>query len=220
MSFKPMIKMKTGGSVDKAVAAHEKKEMAAEKKGMHMDVAEDKKLIKKAVNLHDDQLHEGAKTDLSTLKKGGRCKKAGGTVRKFATGGLTAELERGKKRPRPSEPPGGVEPDDVPRAPEQAYKKGGKVKKMADGSLTGALTAANQAAGVGANPMQNATAAQLMRRKLLAQQAAAGAQAGGLGGAAGSAAAPAAPVGQPTPQNIGATTGPIMKKGGKVKGCK
>ena len=134
--FKPIIKMKTGGSVSKAVAAHEKKEMAAGKKGMHMDVAEDKKLVKKAVNLHDDQLHEGAKTDLSTLKKGGRCKKAGGTVRKYAAGGLTAELERGKKRPRPSEPPGGVEPDDVPRAPEAAYKKGGKVKKMAKGGST------------------------------------------------------------------------------------
>ena len=177
--FRPMIKMKTGGSVSKAVATHEKKEMAAEKKGMHMDVAEDKKLIKKAVNLHDDQLHEGAKTDLSTLKKGGRCKKTGGTVRK--------------------------------------YKCGGNVKKMADGSLTGPLGAANQAAGVQANPLQNAAAAALLRRKL----ALAGQQPGGL------ASAPAAPIGQPqpqdigpTPSNIGATTGPIMKKGGRVKGCK
>lgn len=178
--FKPIIKMKTGGSVSKAVAAHEKKEMAAEKKGMHMDVAEDKKLIKKAVNLHDDQLHEGAKTDLSTLKKGGRCKKDGGTVRK--------------------------------------YKCGGNVKKMADGSLTAPLAAANQAAGIGgASPVQNAAAAALLKRKL-AQQAAG--QAGGMGGQAGMASAQSAPVGQPTPQNIGATTGPIMKKGGKVKGCK
>lgn len=216
--FKKTIKMKTGGSVDKAVAAHEKKEMAAEKKGMHSDIKEDKKLVKKAINIHDDQLHEGAKTDLSKLKKGGRCKKTGGTVRKYAAGGLTESLERGKKRPRPTEPPGGVEPDDVPRAPEQAYKRGGKVKKMADGSLTGPLGVANQAAGVQANPLQNAAAAALLRRKL----AMAGQQPGGLAGA------PAAPVGQPqpqdigpTPSNIGATTGPIMKKGGKVKkGCK
>jgi hypothetical protein len=167
VGFKPIVKMKTGGSVAKAVAAHEKKEMVAEEKGMHTDVKEDKKLIKKAVNLHDDQLHEGKKTDLSTLKKGGRCKKTGGTVRK--------------------------------------YNCGGGVKKMADGSLTGALTGANQAAGVAANPVQNAAAAQLLKRKLMAQAN----QPGGL------ASAPSAPVGMgqaqniaATPQNIGATTAP------------
>ena len=208
MTFKPMIKMACGGSVSKAVEKCGGGRMKEGGKVMHDDVKEDKKLIKKAVNLHDDQLHEGKKTDLSTLKKGGRCKKTGGTVRKFATGGLTGDLERGKKRPRPSEPPGGVEPDDVPYS---GYKKGGKVKKMADGSLTGALTGANQAAGVAANPAQSAAAAQLLKRKLAAM---------GQQPAGGMATAPAASVGQPTPQNIGATTGPIMKKGGKVKGCK
>lgn len=167
--FKPIVKMKTGGSVSKAVAAYEKKEERAESK-MHEDVKEDKKLVKKAINLHDDQLHEGKKTDLSTLKKGGRCKKEGGTVRK--------------------------------------YKCGGNVKKMADGSLTAPLATANQAAGVAANPVQNAAAAALLKRKLATM----GQQPGGM------AAAPAAQQQGPTPQNIGATTGPIMKKGGKV--CK
>ena len=93
--FKPVIKMKTGGSVSKAVAAHEKKEMAAEQKGMHTDVKEDKKLVKKAINIHDDQLHEGAKTDLSKLKKGGRCKKEGGTVRKYKCGGEVKKMAIG-----------------------------------------------------------------------------------------------------------------------------
>ena len=93
--FKPIIKMKTGGSVSKAVAAHEKKEMAAEQKGMHTDVKEDKKLVKKAINIHDDQLHEGAKTDLSKLKKGGRCKKEGGTVRKYKCGGEVKKMAIG-----------------------------------------------------------------------------------------------------------------------------
>jgi hypothetical protein len=82
--FKPVIKMKTGGSVSKAIAAAEKKEMRS---GMHEDIKEDKKLVKKAINLHDDQLHEGKKTDLTTLKKGGRCKKEVGTVRKYKCGG-------------------------------------------------------------------------------------------------------------------------------------
>lgn len=155
--FKPVVKMKTGGSVSKAVAAHEKKEMAAEKKGMHTDIVEDKKLVKKAINIHDDQLHEGAKTDLSKLKKGGRCKKTGGTIRK--------------------------------------YNCGGEVKKMADGSLTGALTS---------SPVQNIVNADVLRRRRMGQMGAA--PAGGLG---------AVPPGL---AQAAATPGPVMKKGGKV--CK
>ena len=178
--FKPIIKMKTGGSVSKAVAAHEKKEMAAEKKGMHTDIVEDKKLVKKAINIHDDQLHEGAKTDLSKLKKGGRCKKDGGTVRK--------------------------------------YKCGGEVKKMADGGLT-------------SGPIQNIVNADVLRRRRMGQMGAA--PAGGMApntttpamGAAG--AAPAGGLGATPPGLAQAAAtpgaqppGPVMKKGGKVKGCK
>lgn len=166
--FKPIVKMKTGGSVSKAVAAHEKKEMAAEKKGMHSDVKEDKKLVKKAINLHDDQLHEGAKTDLSKLKKGGRCKKDGGTVRK--------------------------------------YKCGGEVKKMAIGGLTDPTTQAVVNADV------------LRRRK-----AGIGAAPAGLA-APNAVPAPAAPTvapaGAPTMPAGVQTPGAVMKRGGKVKGCK
>lgn len=180
--FKKIVKMKCGGSVSKAVEKCAGGRMKTGGKVEHDDVKEDKKLIKKAFNLHDDQKHEG-KTDLSTLKKGGRCKKEGGSLR--------------------------------------TYKKGGNVKKMADGSLTGPLAAANQVAGVAANPAQNAAVADMIKRKLMAAKAGTP-----MGGPA--AAAPSAPVGQPqaqniaaTPQNIGATIGPIMKKGGKVKkGCK
>lgn len=38
---------------------------------MKDDVAQDKKLIKKAFGMHDKQLHENKKTNLSKLKKGG-----------------------------------------------------------------------------------------------------------------------------------------------------
>jgi hypothetical protein len=41
----------------------------------HDDIKEDKKLIKKAFGMHDKQLHESKKTDLSKLKKGGKAKK-------------------------------------------------------------------------------------------------------------------------------------------------
>ena len=37
----------------------------------HDDIAEDKKLIKKAFGMHDKQEHPGKKTDLSKLKGGG-----------------------------------------------------------------------------------------------------------------------------------------------------
>lgn len=37
----------------------------------HSDIKMDKKVVKKAVKMHDDQLHGGKKTDLTALKKGG-----------------------------------------------------------------------------------------------------------------------------------------------------
>ena len=52
------------------------------------DVAEDKKIIKKAFKMHDEQEHEGEKTDLSKLKKGGRTKKEVGSVREYKKGGM------------------------------------------------------------------------------------------------------------------------------------
>ena len=37
----------------------------------HDDIVEDKKLIKKAVGMHDKQQHGGKKTSMASLKKGG-----------------------------------------------------------------------------------------------------------------------------------------------------
>ena len=37
----------------------------------HDDIVEDKKLIKKAVGMHDKQQHGGKKTSMTSLKKGG-----------------------------------------------------------------------------------------------------------------------------------------------------
>jgi len=54
----------------------------------HSDAAEDKKLITRAINEHDAQLHGGKKTHLK-LKTGGAVegKKAGGRLDKLARGG-------------------------------------------------------------------------------------------------------------------------------------
>jgi|TARA_R110002126_G_scaffold155855_2_gene303149 hypothetical protein len=39
------------------------------------DMAQDKKMAKKAVGMHEKQLHGGKKSDLAALKKGGKVKK-------------------------------------------------------------------------------------------------------------------------------------------------
>jgi hypothetical protein len=69
----------------------------SEKREMSEDIAQDKKIIKKAFAMHDKQEHKGDKTDLSKLKKGGRAKKDCGTVRKYKTGGKVENAYAAKK---------------------------------------------------------------------------------------------------------------------------
>ena len=63
---------------------HSKKDYESEAS----DMAQDKKVVKKAFKMHDAQSHEGEKTDLSKLKKGGRAKMKSGSVRTYKAGGL------------------------------------------------------------------------------------------------------------------------------------
>lgn len=66
------------------VAADKGKKFAGGGEMKHEDVKMDKKVVKKAVSMHDKQLHGGKKTDLAGLKKGG-C-----ATKKMASGGLAA----------------------------------------------------------------------------------------------------------------------------------
>jgi hypothetical protein len=50
--------------------ADKSKKMA--KGGMHEDIKMDKKVVKKAVGMHEKQLHGGKKSNLTKLKTGGR----------------------------------------------------------------------------------------------------------------------------------------------------
>jgi hypothetical protein len=52
----------------------------------HSDIKMDKKVVKKAVKMHDDQLHGGKKTNLTKLAKGGVAR-ADGCVTKGHTKG-------------------------------------------------------------------------------------------------------------------------------------
>ena len=61
----------------------------------HSDMAMDKKVVKKAVGMHDKQMHGGKKTDMSKLKKGGAVDgcavrgKTKGTMIKMKSGGMS-----------------------------------------------------------------------------------------------------------------------------------
>jgi hypothetical protein len=56
----------------------------------HADVKMDKKMAKKAVGMHEAQLHGGKKSNLAALKKGGK-------VKCMADGGSVEEREKQKK---------------------------------------------------------------------------------------------------------------------------
>jgi len=68
------------------------------KEDSKMDMAQDKKTVKKAVGMHDKQMHGGKKTDMSALKKGGMAGKhvmSGGKVMKDSDMGKMAKMSKG-----------------------------------------------------------------------------------------------------------------------------
>ena len=78
-----------------------KKGGMAYKEGDKADMAQDKKTAKKAVGMHEKQLHGGKKSDLAKLKSGGMTKmKAGGSC--YSKGGQLAKANgvavRGKTK--------------------------------------------------------------------------------------------------------------------------
>jgi hypothetical protein len=64
----------------------------------HADVKMDKKMAKKAVGMHEEQLHGGKKSNLEALKKGGKVMKyAEGGVAKTVTKEMEYDYKTGKK---------------------------------------------------------------------------------------------------------------------------
>ena len=68
--------MKKGGMAKKGM-----------KEGGMADMAQDKKTVKKAVGMHEKQLHGGKKSNLAKLKHGGMAKMKSGGMTKCAKGG-------------------------------------------------------------------------------------------------------------------------------------
>lgn len=57
------------------------------KEDTKMDMAQDKAMVKKAVGMHDTQLHGGKKTNLTKLKGGGYVRSADGCAQRGKTKG-------------------------------------------------------------------------------------------------------------------------------------
>jgi hypothetical protein len=135
--FKKLVKMKTGGSVNKACGGVMMKKGGKCKEGGKVDIAQDKAIVKKAFKLHDKQKHENGKTDLTTLKKGGRCKKEVGSVKKYKAGGaIGMKKDAGDIADIKKIKATGVKKADAKsgaKAMPEKYKKGGKAKKCAHG---------------------------------------------------------------------------------------
>jgi hypothetical protein len=69
----------------------------------HSDVKMDKKVVKKAVGMHEKQLHGGKKSDMSKLKSGGmacgpkKMARGGGIEMKGKTKGTMVKMKNGGK---------------------------------------------------------------------------------------------------------------------------
>ena len=192
--FKCMPKMahfKEGGHAKKEAYCGGGK--AYKKGGEVMDEKQDKALIKKAFKQHDESEHDKEPTEIK-LRKGGRASKKEGTVRKFKTGGSVVNTYEAKKssgdldniKKTKDTKPGKADAPSGAKGGLNKYKTGGKVKKMADGGISGDLSKALLDAKIaesmaGRQKMKDAAASTLspeQRAELAKQQAQASQQYG------------------------------------------
>jgi hypothetical protein len=178
---------KEGGSVYKS--------RHSEKKEVSQDIAKDKQIVKKAVSIHDKQQHEGEKTDLSKLKKGGRAKKEGGCVGRYKSGG---KVENAYGTPKTDK-----DIKDIANTKKQ------KPKKMQMGGMTGPAMAGPAAAAPSAS-MGQGQISELEKRRMMEKMARAKKY---LGPAQQSELIKQSPAAAGLTGNIG------YKKGGKIKNC-
>jgi hypothetical protein len=181
----------------------------SEKSEMSKDVAQDKKIVKKAFSMHDKQKHEG-KTNLTKLNSGGRAKKECGTVKKYQAGGKIKKYADGQA----------VTAEDPNDIGGSILRKIGKVPMVGGALQSGATKLRDNVMGT---PEQNRIARarmqEMARKKAMAAAAAQGQSAPGIadaaaGAALGGAAAPAAGAAGAAPLPV---TAAPMKNGRKVK---
>lgn len=112
------------------------KGMHAEKGEMKKDLAQDKQMIKKAVTMHDKQLHGGKKTDLAKLAKGGQtmAKKVDPRVARMLTARTAVAQDPSKARTAaPMFAKGGRTESKGEHPVQTKSKRGAEMVKMARG---------------------------------------------------------------------------------------
>jgi hypothetical protein len=117
----------------------------SEKSEMKEDITQDKKLIKKAFGMHDKQLHESKKTNLTKLKGGGMAKETMGprTMAMDVEKGSNKLLAHGESAVQKRGHTKGMEERDYKVEKIQGGAKGGKGTfgaapiKMAKGGMCG-----------------------------------------------------------------------------------
>jgi hypothetical protein len=112
MAKKGMHKMADGKMMKDSDMPKKKMNMGgmAYKEDGKLDMAQDKKMAKKAVGMHESQLHGGKKSDLAKLKTGG--------MAKCATGGKVSQLAKAN----------GVATKGKTKGTMVAMRSGGKTK--------------------------------------------------------------------------------------------
>ena len=111
----------------------------------HEDIKLDKKIVKKAVAMHDKQMHGGKKTNLSTLKKGGT-----------TFGGKETKAE--EARERKAAPTKAAYKKAEMKFEGEAMKRGGcTTKKMAGGGLSAGHKSADGVATKGKTKAKQVT---------------------------------------------------------------
>jgi hypothetical protein len=99
--MKPVDMKKNPGVAKLPTAVRNKMGFMKEGGTAHSDVKMDKKVVKKAVGMHDKQQHGGKKTNLTTLKKGGmacapkKMARGGGIETKGKTKGKMVKMMSG-----------------------------------------------------------------------------------------------------------------------------
>ena len=158
----------------------------SEKSEMSKDIAEDKKIVKKAFSMHDSQQHEG-KTNLAKLNKGGRAKKEVGTVKKYKAGGKIKKCADGGSLPvqgAMSDKDQAMLQNDPNDIGGSILRKIGKVPMVGKALESGATRLRDNVMG---NPEQNRMARarmeEMARKKAAAAAAAQGQSAPGIAGA-------------------------------------
>lgn len=103
---------------------------------MKSDMKQDKAMVKKAVGMHDKQMHGGKKTDMDALKKGGMAKMADGGMTDPRAKMMMAKLgadRAGRAMPAPTADMRGRAMPRRPMAAEAPMMKKGGMTKMAKG---------------------------------------------------------------------------------------